>query len=67
LESRYVLSIHHHGITKHRQRADPEGVITVETAIDHQLFFGLAVTGRSHDLVIVSLVVAIAAGSKFIH
>ena len=62
LEPRDFATGHGHSLHKHCQRPDPEGMLTVEAAIDHQLNFGFTMARNTDDLVTVALVVSIAAG-----
>lgn len=47
---------------EHRERADPEAVITVEEAVNHEFLLGFAVPGDVDDEVVFAFIVAIAAG-----
>jgi hypothetical protein len=46
-------------------RAHPGAEVAVEEFVDDKDFFGLGVTGESDDLVVFTLIVAVAAGAGF--
>ena len=55
------VAIHHHGAGKHADGSDPQAIIAIQSAVDHEDFFGFRVVGAAQYFVLLAFVILVNA------
>ena len=60
-KARLYVAIHHHGAGKHADGSDPQAIIAIQSAVDHEDFFGFRVVGAAQYFVLLAFVMLVNA------
>ena len=61
------VAIHHHGAGKHVDGPDPQTIVAIQGAVNHEDFFGFRMVGAAQYFVLLAFVMLVNATGNGVH